>query len=168
MSGMLPSTAIGVFTDRKEAESAVADLQRAGFRDEQIGVAVRGPEAVLLDEPAGYETKAPEGGVTGAVAGGALGGIAGAVAAGLIPGVGPILGLGLLAAIGGGAAAGAVTGGLVGTLIGLGIPEHEAHSYQAELEGGRTLVTVKADGRYNEAVQILRAHGALGKGKPLV
>src|SRR2546426_1061427 len=123
MSAALPSTAVGVFTDRKEAESAVADFHRAGFRHEQIGLARRGPEAALLDEPAGHETKAPEGGVTGAVAGGALGGVLGAVAAGLIPGVGPIIGLGMLAAIGGGAAAGAVTGGLVGTLIGLGIPE---------------------------------------------
>lgn len=167
MSAALPSTAVGVFTDRKKAESAVTDLQRAGFRPEQIGVATRGPEAALLDEPGGHETKAPEGAVTGAVAGGALGGIAGAVA-GLIPGVGPIVGLGLLAAIGGGAAAGAVTGGLVGTLVGLGIPEEEAQTYQVDLEGGRTLVTVKTDGRYNEAVQILRSHGALGKGKPLL
>ena len=166
MSAVLPSTAVGVFTDRNKAENAVEDLHRAGFREEQIGVAARGPETTLRDQPAGHETKAPEGGVTGAVAGVALGGVLGAVAAGLIPGVGPIVGLGMLAAIGGGAAAGAVTGGLVGTLIGLGIPEDEAHTYQAEIESGRTLVTVKADGRYNEAIQILRSHGALGKGKP--
>jgi hypothetical protein len=29
-------------------------------------------------------------------------------------------------------------------------------------------VTVKADARYNEAIDILRKHGAYGKGSPLI
>jgi uncharacterized protein (TIGR02271 family) len=42
----------------------------------------------------------------------------------------------------------------------MGIPEEEAHWYEQEVKGGRTLVTVKADGRYDEAQALLRRHGA--------
>jgi hypothetical protein len=57
---------------------------------------------------------------------------------------------------------------VAGTLIGLGIPEEDVHHYHGELEAGRTLVTVKAGPRYDEAVAILRKHGAFGKGGPLL
>src|SRR5262249_9740746 len=60
----------------------------------------------------------------------------------------------------GGAAAGAAAGGIVGALIGLGIPEEEAHYYESEFKAGRVIVTVRADGRYNEAWDILHRHGA--------
>ena len=48
----------------------------------------------------------------------------------------------------------------VGALVGLGIPEEEAKYYETEVKGGRVLVTVKADGRYDEAYAILRRFGA--------
>ena len=35
------STIVGVFEDRQQADRAVDDLRRAGFRDDQIGVAMR-------------------------------------------------------------------------------------------------------------------------------
>ena len=44
--------------------------------------------------------------------------------------------------------------------MGTGIPEVEARYYQSELEAGHTIVTVKADGRYDEAASIPRRHGA--------
>jgi hypothetical protein len=50
-------------------------------------------------------------------------------------------------------------GTLVGSLVGLGIPKEEAEEYHAHFVEGRTIVTVKADHRYPEAVQILEAHG---------
>ena len=50
--------------------------------------------------------------------------------------------------------------GLAGALIGYGIPEEEAQYYHGEFEAGRTIVTVHADGRYDEATTILRRHGA--------
>jgi uncharacterized protein (TIGR02271 family) len=82
------------------------------------------------------------------------------VAAGLIPGVGPIIGAGILAATLGGAAAGAAAGGMLGALTGLGVPEDEAEYYEGEFKSGRTLLTVKADGRAQEATSILRRFGA--------
>ena len=35
------STVVGVFDDRQQADRAVDELRRAGFRDDQIGVAMR-------------------------------------------------------------------------------------------------------------------------------
>jgi len=57
------------------------------------------------------------------------------------------------------AAGAAAVGTLVGSLIGLGIPEEEAEVYHAHVVEGRTIVTVKTDERYPEAVQILESHG---------
>jgi hypothetical protein len=54
----------------------------------------------------------------------------------------------------------AAVGGALGTLVGLGVPEHEARYYEPELHAGRTLVSVRAPGRYEEASAILRRHGA--------
>jgi len=42
----------------------------------------------------------------------------------------------------------------------MGVPEEEARYYQGEFEQGRTIVTVRADGRQQEAIDILRRHGA--------
>jgi len=51
----------------------------------------------------------------------------------------------------------------VGALVGLGIPEDEAHYYQGEFESGRTIVTVKAEARYDEAWRILHSHDAYNR-----
>jgi uncharacterized protein (TIGR02271 family) len=45
----------------------------------------------------------------------------------------------------------------------MGIPEDEAEYYEGEFKSGRTIVTVKADGRYDEASNILRRFGAYEK-----
>jgi hypothetical protein len=96
----------------------------------------------------------------GVVGGGVLGGILGAAAALLIPGLGPAIAGGILTAVLGGAAIGAVAGGLIGALTNMGVPENEARFYQDELQAGRTLVTVQAGDRYDEALAILRRNGA--------
>ncbi len=152
-------TVVGVFQDRAEAERAVESLHSAGFRADQIGVLVRderGAEGVSVKA----DVRAEQGAATGAVAGGLLGGLLGAAVAVIIPGVGPTLAVGILAGLLGGGTLGIATGGLIGALIGLGIPEEEAHYYEREFHAGRTLVTVRADGRATEAVAILRRHGA--------
>jgi uncharacterized protein (TIGR02271 family) len=155
------STVVAVFNNSHQADRAVAELRRAGFRDDQIGYLMRNEDAsVTTKEKDEGDTYAGTGAATGVVAGGVLGGLAGAVAAGLIPGVGPFVAAGILAATLGGAAAGAAAGGIVGALIGMGIPEEEAHYYESEFRAGRIIVTVRADGRYDEAWDILRRHGA--------
>jgi len=150
---------VGVFSDRTEAEDAIHELKQRGFDDDQIGIAARDakhPEGTVNradDSDAGGSA------ASGAIGGGVLGGILGALAAGMIPGVGPVIAGGLLAGVLGGAAVGAAAGGLLGALTGMGVPEEDARYYDEEFKGGRTLVTVKADDRYDEARAILHSHG---------
>jgi uncharacterized protein (TIGR02271 family) len=157
------STIVGVFEDRRHADQAVADLKKAGFRDDQIGVAMRHTEGSTKSatSAAGGETYAEEGAATGVVAGLGLGALAGlGVLSGVIPVIGPAIAAGTLGVILSNAAAGAAVAGLAGALIGYGIPEEEAQYYHGEFEAGRTIVTVHADGRSDEATAILRRHGA--------
>ena len=154
------STVVAVFDSRAAAERAVDDLERAGFTDQQIGFAMRGEGGGDRGGDAGDRGENAAGGaVAGAATGGVVGGILGALAAGLIPGIGPVIAAGILAATLGGAAAGAAAGGLLGALTGLGVPEEEARYYHGEFEQGRPVVTVRADGQYAEASEILIRNG---------
>jgi len=156
------STIVGVFEDRRTADGAVADLKKAGFRDDQIGVAMRQTERGGDSSTAGSgDTEAGEGAVTGVVAGLGLGALAGlGVLSGVIPVIGPAIAGGTLGIILSNAAAGAAVAGLAGALIGYGIPEEDASYYNQEFEAGRSIVTVQAAGRADEAMAILRRHGA--------
>ena len=107
----------------------------------------------------GDKTEAGAGAAAGAVSGGIIGGVIGAAAALLIPGFGPAIAGGILLATLGGVAIGAAAGGLLGTLIGMGVPEEEARYYEGEFGSGRTIVTVRADGRQQEAMEILHRNG---------
>jgi hypothetical protein len=153
------STVVGVFEDRSQAQRAVSELRRANFREDQIGVLGRDDSAPAADRPG--ESRVAEGAAIGAATGAGVGALwALGIAANVLPGVGPVIAGGLLASVLASAAGTAVAGGIVGALIGLGIPEHEAKFYEGEFHAGRTLVTVKADGRYDEAFTILRNCGA--------
>ena len=160
------STIVGVFDDRLQADRAIDELRGAGFSDAQIGVAMRydagsatmGDAADAVDTG---ETNAGTGAVTGVVAGLGLGALAGlGVLSGIIPVVGPAIAGGTLGVILSNAAVGAGVGGLVGALVGAGIPEDEARYYHDEFEAGRTIVTVQAEGRADDAMTIFRRHGA--------
>ncbi|WP_422928531.1 YsnF/AvaK domain-containing protein [Singulisphaera sp. PoT] len=158
------STVVGVFSDRLEAEQAIDALLRVGFTDDQIGIATRGDhgETHLTEKLSeGHESRAETGAIAGAVTGAGLGALAGlGILAGVIPVIGPAIAGGTLAVILANAAGGAAVAGLAGALIGSGIPEDEAEYYNREFEGGRTILTVKAEGRADEANQILRSHHA--------
>ena len=147
---------VGVFDDRNDAELAARDLREKGFKDDDIGYAWRDSAGKTHKEGNKSGEMAASGAGTGAV----LGGIIGAGAALLIPGVGPVVSGGLLAtALAGaatGAVAGGVAGGVTGALVGLGIPENEAKYYDEQFREGRTLMTVRADDRYNDASDIIR------------
>jgi len=160
MTSATRTTVVGVFEDRAAAERAVDRLKDAGFNAQQVGFAGHGEH----DKPEGLSDDKAENIATGAAAGlipgGIIGGVLGAVATGLIPGIGPVISAGILAGTLGGAAAGAAAGGVLGALTGLGIPEDEARYYEGEFKSGRTLVTVKAGGRYDEASRMLRDAGA--------
>lgn len=152
--------AVGVFSDRASAQAAINDLKRAGFSEDQIGVAARNADEItgghdLTDK----SSKAAAGAGVGAATGAGVGALWGlGVISGILPAIGPAIAGGTLAAILSSAAAGAAVAGLAGALIGAGIPEDEAHYYEHEFEAGRVIVTVRADGRYQEALSIMRRH----------
>lgn len=142
------SRVVGAYGTEMEAVEVIEDLQRQGYRDEDISVLSKDKKDVKrVTEETG--TQAGEGAAAGAATGGALGGLGG-VLAGLgalaIPGIGPIVAAGPIAAGLTGAAAGAGVGGIAGALIGLGVPEDEAKSYEDRFKEGDILVLVEEDG----------------------
>ena len=159
------STVVGVFPDRDSAERAIRELERAGFPEDDIGLAAHGEGGTATGAgPAGLDTtdEGRRGLAAGAAIGGTAGGIMGALAAGLIPGIGPIIGAGILAATVAGAATGAAVGGLwLGPLVDLGVPEDEARGYEQHFRAGRSLVVVRAGSRLAEATDILERSGAI-------
>jgi len=159
------STVVGVFDNRAEADRAVDDLRSAGFRAEQIGVAVRNDDKADPDETA---SKMATGAATGALAGAGVGGLVGlGILTGLIPGIGPAIAAGTMGVILANAAGGAAIAGIAGALIGLGIPDDEAAHYEKEFKAGRTIVTVRdVEDRYDDAWAILQRHGAFNKQFP--
>ena len=150
------STVVGVFENDAQARQAVNELETMGFNAAQVGYAGHGREGVSEEKA----TDVAGGTATGAVGGGVVGGVLGALAAGLIPGIGPIVGAGILTATLIGAGAGAAAGGLLGGLTGLGVSDEDAKYYEDEFKSGRSLVAVKAEGRYDEVRSRLRELGA--------
>ena len=164
------STIAGIFHSRDDAERAIHELRDAGFRPEDVGVAMRDRTAQnqLVEDT---HTRATEGAVSGALGGGLLGGVVGflvGVGALAIPGLGPVVAGGALAATFGlaggtavaGAGIGAAAGGMVGALVGMGIPEEEAQHLESGFRAGGILVTVRGGERALEALAILERHGA--------
>lgn len=156
-----------VVSTRTEAEELINQLELAGITQDQISV-------VMSDKTRGAHfgikesSKVEEGVTVGATAGGLAGAIAGALlAAGTIaiPGVNLVV-AGALAPALAGLGAGGVTGGLVGGLIGSGIPEHEAKSYEDDIEAGKILLAVKTEShdqtkRVDEIFTPVRKHGVV-------
>lgn len=162
--------AAALFPDLHTATDAVRELKAAGFRDHDIGLALRNPSEAEEPPVATTGTRAAEEAASGAVGGSLLGGLAGLlVAAGVvaIPGLGPLLAGGALASLLGvtgasvaaGAGLGAAAGGLVGALVGLDIPESEARHFEEAIRSGHVLVLVKTPGRIPEACTILERNG---------
>lgn len=156
------STVVGVFHDREEAREAIEALKDDGFTGDSISILSPDKQATQdIAEETG--THAGSGAATGALAGGILGGLGGwlvGIGALAIPGVGPFIAAGAFASALGGAAIGAGLGAIAGALVGMGVPEDQAKYYEGEAKAGKTLVTVRANGRYDDAQRILRDHGA--------
>lgn len=161
------STVVGVFADQRHAQQAARDLKAAGFRDDQIGIVAPAQHDGAAKAGEEHGSHVVSGAVTGVAAGAGIGALwcLGIVTLGL-PAIGPVIAGGIFSAMLASAAGGAAIAGIVGALIGLGIPEEEAHYYEGEVKSGRTLVTVKADGRYDEAWSILHRNGAYNKATP--
>jgi uncharacterized protein (TIGR02271 family) len=164
----MPKTVVGFFDNFRQAENAVEELNRSGFRREDLSIIanqeVRSSSRTQKgggDDDGDAGTGAAVGATTGAVVGGAAGLIA-SLAGLSIPVVGPILAAGPIVAMLSGAGVGAVAGGLIGALVNLGVPEEEARVYEEGIKRGGTLVTLKTDdAKAQTAADIMNRHGAV-------
>ncbi len=136
-----------VFRDHDSSDEAFQFLYDRGFQDADINVLLSDEhhaDTLAARDPHRYHagSYATEGMGVGGAIGTALGASVMAVitlGSVTIPGLGFLIAGPLVAAFAGGGA-GAVTGGLVGRLIGAGVPEPNAHAYDAALrEGGVVL-----------------------------
>ena len=118
---------IGTVQNKAQADAIVTQLRNGGFDNKDISVIFPAPdgEHVMksrIDDKGGQETKAADGAIAGAGAGGVFGGSLGLLAgigALAIPGLGPFIAAGPIVATLTGLAAGATVGGFTGGLIGL-------------------------------------------------
>lgn len=156
---------IGIVDSVAQAETTVNELQRVGginINDISVLLADRRASQAFAEE---HHTKAPEGAMAGAGAGGLLGGTLGLLA-GIgtlaIPGIGPLIAAGPLVATISGIAAGAAVGGISGALVGMGIPENEARGYESKLRAGNVLIAVHTEdaAAQKSAREVLKRHGA--------
>jgi hypothetical protein len=131
---------LGIVDSRSRAESVIDALHGAGFPLDRIS-ALLSDRMATADFAHDHNTRYPEGAVDGAASGSVVGGALGLLAGiGLfaIPGLGPFIGAGpLVAALGG-----VAFGGLAGALIGFGVPEMHARTYERELHTGRMLLVI--------------------------
>ncbi len=161
---MSKKAVFGIVKTHDEAESLVRSLKQVGFGSNDLSVLFPNNEGTR-DFAHEKNTKAPEGGVVGAGAGGVAGGTLGllvGIGALAIPGLGPLIAAGPLLAALSGAAVGAAAGGLAGSLVGLGIPEIEAKAYEGKIKDGNILVSVHTeDGKaVDRAKEVFEIHNA--------
>jgi hypothetical protein len=161
--------AVGVFSNYRDAEVALKELQNTGFPMDQVSVVAR--DAERHDDIGGADVsdrvgnKADEGASKGALTGGTLGGLAGllvGLGALAIPGIGPVMLAGAtataIATTLSGTAIGAAAGGLIGALIGLGIPEERARVYHDRVSRGDYLVMVEGTEAEIHTAQAILSH----------
>jgi hypothetical protein len=151
---------VGLFDNKRDAERAVDELRRAGYSDDQIGVAARDAdvqEDVRKGTSDNKGTSAGEAAAIGAAGGAGVGLLWGlGVIGGVLPAIGPVIAGGALAAVLASAATGAAAAGIAGALIGWGVSEEEAKGYEREVNAGRILISVRAAGQPAQAADILR------------
>src|SRR4051794_21707377 len=155
------ATVVGLFDTRDRAQAAIEQLRAGGIDPNKVSVAMQSHEET---QTLAADTGVGGGAATGAIGGGVLGGLAGllvGIGALAIPGIGPIIAAGPLAATLMGAGIGAATGGLIGALVGAGVPEEDARLYNAGLERGGVLVTVRASDAQEAQVRSILANAGM-------
>lgn len=147
---------VGVFDDLNRAEKTIDELRRHGFREDEIGIIGHmGHELDAVPTPLGM--KAPEwNAVRGIYAGAIFGALIGLMVILAIPGLSQLSGMGYWFEVVGGVVLGSVIGAVFLAFGGLFFSRLIGSFYEAQLEKGRFLVTVKNPRRREEAVQLLQ------------
>lgn len=159
-------TVIAMYDDFTTASRAVNELVDRGFDRQAISLVANDAAREYAPHVETYEdieSRAGNGGATGAGLGAVIGGLGGllvGLGALAIPGIGPVLAAGPLVTALAGAGAGALAGGLLGALVDMGIPEEQAGYFAEGVRRGGTLVTVKVeDADARRAAEILDRYG---------
>jgi hypothetical protein len=153
----------GLFDGLNDAKETVRELEIHGHLPSEMNLICGSKEqAAALAREYRHSSAGGTGAVVGAGAGALLGG-AGALVMGLaafsVPGLGPVLAAGTLTAALAGANVGAVAGGLAGGLIGLGVAQKDAYTYEQAIARGGTLLTVRTpNDRYQDAIAVMDRH----------
>jgi hypothetical protein len=155
------SVVVRVFEDRIRAVAALRDLYRAGFREDEIGIArlrVDGDltEAETIPEPDPTDGSGSFECFTESCLG-EIGGIG--ISAGEIPAIGSVIAGGTLAPIIVHDSERDILRGTLGAISGDAYPRDVATFYEEEVKAGRTIVAVSADERYHDAAEILARDG---------
>ncbi len=142
--------AIGIFSNRQNAEQALAELKNQGFPMHKLSVITKSSgDSNSLDS---QSVKQPsitrlEGAKTGAIAGsigvGSLALIVG-LASLLVPGIGQVLAVESLLTTFLGSGIAATVGGLYGALQGWLVPEEQAKNYSNRFNSGDYLIVMEA------------------------
>ena len=151
----MAQTVVGVLRSQDEADSAVRELERAGFTSDEVGVAAPGQRT----EP-DYGRHLAFGIVVGTLLGALIGAGLAVIPAFLAPGGNHEVGAATLVLVLGGAMAGGATGGLAGVLISMAGSTDRTLHYEQEAASGRFVVSVNSD-RPAEAYEVLRRSGAI-------
>jgi hypothetical protein len=162
-STVVSKTVVALFESMADAQHAANQLERSGFRREDVSIVAGNAEGRYHDYVAGSGEvgKGVAGGAgAGAAIGGGLGLLAGLTAL-AIPGFGPVIAAGPLVAALTGAGIGAAAGGLIGGLTQAGISQSDAEYYaEGVLRGGILVIVRSSDESANRAVEILDDAGA--------
>lgn len=138
----------GLFREKTDARNALAALEKNGFRDDEVSVALTGDTGMKQ----GFGIRETANAPAFAAWGGLATGCGGALMCGWIALTAPVTeGLGIAAAgpvlaTLAGFGAGAMAGGLLGALIGMGIPRDEIDIEEKNANLGHMLLAVKAHG----------------------
>lgn len=155
----------GVFDSAAEADNAVSKLLQAGFNKDDLSLIVSDhARHTIFASPTDDEgSRTTNGGVAGALIGGALGAlIAGLTLVGgvVVPGS-TLLVVGPLVAALSGAGVGAIAGGISGALIGAGFAVDEAKRYEEEIKHGKAVIVVHTTDEMAPAARVaLHVSGA--------
>ncbi|MEZ4524100.1 MAG: hypothetical protein R3A46_21080 [Thermomicrobiales bacterium] len=148
-----------VFEDRQQAEAAIDALQRAGYSDEEIGVAaIEQGHYKVLDEEAHEVLMGLSKGAAVGVPAGAISGLA--LLAVLVPGMGTITANTAILAMTKGIWWGAIIGGWTGLMTKMRWDYDEDRWVDIPLNSGDVLVAVAPHGHYDDVHKIMKDNGA--------
>ena len=141
---------VALFGERAGAEQAIAALQQAGFRQEQLGVVVQHAQHMMTPQAEAALDQEAEATGTGVAVGSVAGSAAGIATGAALGAIGGPVGV----VIGGiaGAVAGLAAGASIGEALGeraahthhFGVPEERVQQYTTALEAGQIAVQVHA------------------------